>query len=58
MSAYQRKSGVKPYKSKIWLRRKYVIEKKSLAEIAKECNVTELTIRRQLEEFELIRKKK
>jgi transposase len=56
LATYQRKSPFKPYKSKAWLRRRFVIENKSIPDIAKECNVSEMTIRRQLEEFELIRK--
>ena len=36
-------AGVKLYESKIWLARKYQWEKKTAAEIAVICGVTEMT---------------
>jgi hypothetical protein len=50
-------SGVemKLYKSKDWLYRRYVVQKKTMEEIAKECNVTVMTIYRSLKENGLIK---
>lgn len=45
----------KLYLSKAWLRRRYLVERKSPEEIAKECGVSHMTIYRKLKEFELIR---
>jgi predicted DNA-binding protein YlxM (UPF0122 family) len=45
----------KLYQSKAWLTKRYVVDKKSLEEIAKECNVSHQTIYRYLVEFSLIR---
>lgn len=47
---------MKHYQSKEWLYRRYVEQKKNVIEIAKECNVSTMTIQRYLEKFELIRK--
>lgn len=44
----------KLYKSVVWLRLRFTIERKSMAEMAKEANVTEMTIRRALEGAGLI----
>lgn len=41
----------KPYKSKDWLRMQHYTKKKSIDQIAKECGVTTMTIRRQFESF-------
>lgn len=41
----------KPYKSKDWLRMQHYTKKKSVDQIAKECGVTTMTIRRQFESF-------
>lgn len=46
---------MKLYQSEQWLRRKYVTEKKTAAEIAKICDVTEMTIFRYLDKFKLLR---
>lgn len=46
---------MKLYKSKDWLYRRYVVQKKSMEEIAKECHVTVMTIYRQLKDFGLIK---
>lgn len=46
----------KLYKSEAWLRLRYVSQGKKIKEIADECGVVELTIRRELEKLGLIRK--
>jgi len=48
---------MKLYKSKNWLYRRYVVQKKTMEEIAKECNVSVMTIQRYLEQFGLIKKR-
>lgn len=48
---------MKLYKSKDWLFRRYLVQKKSIPEIAKECNVSAMTIQRHLEEFGLIKRR-
>lgn len=48
---------MKLYKSKNWLYRRYVVQKKTMEEIAKECNVSIMTIQRYLEQFGLIKKR-
>lgn len=48
---------MKLYKSKDWLYRRYVVQKKTMEEIAKECNVSVMTIQRYLEQFGLIKKR-
>lgn len=45
----------KLYESKAYLTKRYVAEKKSLEEIAKECGVSHQTIYRYLVKFGLIR---
>lgn len=45
----------KLYENKNYLTKRYVIEKKGLEEIAKECNVSHQTIYRYLVKFGLIR---
>lgn len=47
---------VKRYHSEKWLRLQYTIKKRSINDIAVECDVAEMTIRRYLEKFNLIRK--
>lgn len=47
---------IKLYQSKDWLRRRYVIQRKTVTEIAVECQVSAMTIQRYLEKFGLIRK--
>lgn len=46
---------MKLYQNQIWLRRKYVDERKTAKEIADMCGVTEMTVFRHLEKFGLIR---
>jgi DNA-binding phage protein len=46
---------MKLYKSKDWLYRRYVVQKKTMEEIAKECNVTTMTIYRALKDIGLIK---
>jgi DNA-binding MurR/RpiR family transcriptional regulator len=48
---------MKYYQSKEWLHRRYVLQKKTIAEIAKECNVSAMTIQRYLDQFGLIKKR-
>ncbi|MEY3878993.1 MAG: hypothetical protein RIQ58_861 [Pseudomonadota bacterium] len=47
---------MKLYKSKDWLYRRYVVQKKTINEISKECEVSAMTIQRYLEKFGLIKK--
>jgi len=46
---------MKLYKSKDWLYRRYVVQRKSMEEIAKECGVSIMTIYRSLKENGLIK---
>lgn len=46
---------MKLYQSEVWLRRKYVTEKKTAKEIADLCGVSEMTITRYLDKFGLMR---
>ena len=48
---------MKLYKSKDWLHRRYVVQKKTVTEIADECKVSAMTIQRYLEQFKLIRRR-
>lgn len=48
---------MKFYQSKEWLYRRYVVQKKNITEIAKECGVSVMTIQRYLEQFGLIKKR-
>jgi DNA-binding MurR/RpiR family transcriptional regulator len=48
---------MKYYQSKEWLQRRYVLQKKTITEIAKECNVSAMTIQRYLDQFGLIKKR-
>ena len=48
---------MKLYQSKDWLHRRYVVQKKTVTEIAKECNVSAMTIQRYLEKFGLTKKR-
>lgn len=45
----------KLYESKAYLTKRYVVDKKSLEEIGKECGVSHQTIYRYLVKFNLIR---
>jgi len=46
---------MKLYQSEAWMKRKYVVEKKTAKEIAEICKVSEMTITRYLDKFGLIR---
>ena len=46
---------MKYYQSEEWLHRRYVIQRKSMEEIASECGVTVMTIYRALKEKGLIK---
>jgi DeoR/GlpR family transcriptional regulator of sugar metabolism len=48
---------MKYYQSKEWLYRRYVLQKKTVTEIAKECDVSAMTIQRYLDQFGLIKKR-
>jgi DNA-binding MurR/RpiR family transcriptional regulator len=48
---------MKLYQSKEWLFRRYVVQKKTMTEIADECNVSAMTIQRYLDQFGLIKKR-
>jgi DNA-binding MurR/RpiR family transcriptional regulator len=48
---------MKLYQSKDWLHRRYVVQKKTITEIAKECKVSAMTIQRYLDQFGLIKKR-
>jgi DNA-binding MurR/RpiR family transcriptional regulator len=42
---------MKLYKSAAWLRQRFLLDKKTIAEMAAEAQVTEMTIRRMLEKY-------
>ena len=46
---------MKLYKSKDWLYRRYIVQRKTMEEIAKECGVTTMTIYRSLKDYKLIK---
>lgn len=46
---------MKLYKSIAWLRRRFVEERKTIAEMSAESGVSEMTIRRALQEKGLLR---
>lgn len=48
---------MKFYESKDWLYRRYIVQKKTVTEIAAECKVSAMTIQRYLEKFGLIKKR-
>jgi len=48
---------MKLYQSQTWLYRRYIVQKKSVTEIAEECKVSAMTIQRYLEKFGLIKKR-
>jgi DeoR/GlpR family transcriptional regulator of sugar metabolism len=48
---------MKYYQNKEWLHRRYVVQKKTVTEIAEECNVSAMTIQRYLDQFGLIKKR-
>jgi hypothetical protein len=43
--------AIKLYQSEAWLRRKYLVERKSPEEIAKMCDATLMTIYRYLDKY-------
>lgn len=45
----------KLYKSKVWLTKRYLVDKKTVQEIAKECETSHQTIYRYLVDFGLVR---
>jgi response regulator of citrate/malate metabolism len=47
----------KLYTSRIWLRKRLLVDKKTPEEIAKECQVSKVTIYRYLEKFSLMKKR-
>jgi DeoR/GlpR family transcriptional regulator of sugar metabolism len=48
---------MKLYQSRDWLHRRYVVQKKTVTEIAEECKVSAMTIQRYLDQFGLIKKR-
>ena len=48
---------LKFYQSKDWLHRRYVVQKKTVTEIAEECGTSAMTIQRHLVQFGLIKKR-
>lgn len=46
---------MKLYESKDWLYRRYVVQKKSIVDIAKEAGCSHMTIQRALEKYGLIK---
>lgn len=46
---------MKFYQSKAWLTKRYVVDKKTVQDIAKECSVSIQTIQNYLEKFNLIK---
>lgn len=46
---------MKVYESQVWLRQRYVIEHKSLMEIAAEAGCSHMTIKRYLVKFGLMK---
>jgi hypothetical protein len=45
----------KLYQSQSWLTKRYIIDRKTIEEISKECNTSHQTIYRYLVKFDLIR---
>lgn len=46
----------KPWENREWVHKRYVIEKKSVLDMAMEARCSHMTIQRALERFELIKK--
>ena len=46
----------KPWENRDWVHKRYVIEKKSVLDMAMEARCSHMTIQRALERFELIKK--
>ena len=42
---------MKLYQDKAWLHNRYIIKKKNIVEIAKECGVSAMTIQRYIDKF-------
>lgn len=47
--------NIKLYTSRAFLYRRYVVQGKTIIEIAEECGCSHMTIQRYLEKFELIK---
>lgn len=47
----------KKYHSKKWLYKRYILDGKTIEEIAKECDVSEMTISRYLSNFQISKKR-
>ncbi|UUG69408.1 hypothetical protein SEA_SHAM_73 [Streptomyces phage Sham] len=50
-------TSAKKYHSKKWLYKRYILENKSIEEIAGECKVSLMTIQRYLKKFEITKRK-
>jgi hypothetical protein len=48
--------GFKPWENKDWVYKRYVVEKKSILQMAMEAKCSHMTIQRALEKFDLIKK--
>ncbi|QWT29968.1 helix-turn-helix DNA-binding domain protein [Streptomyces phage TunaTartare] len=48
-------TSAKKYLSKKWLHKRYVLERKSLEDIAAECNTSKMTISRYINKFQIKR---
>jgi DNA-binding MurR/RpiR family transcriptional regulator len=44
---------MKLYQNKDWLYNRYIVQKKTIMDIANECSVGEMTIQRYLDKFKL-----
>ena len=47
---------MKVYESRIWLHQKYIIERKTIMDIAAEAKCSHMTIKRYLEKYGLLKK--
>ena len=45
------------YKSKAWLYKRYIVERKSIVDIAKEAGCSHMTIQRYLEKHKIVKGK-
>jgi hypothetical protein len=57
MELYSMGKKMKLYQSEEWLYRRYVVQKKSVTEIAIECKSSAMTIQRYLTKFGLIKRR-
>ena len=48
---------MKLYQSQTWMYRRYVVQKKTVTEIAEECKASAMTIQRALDKFGLVKKR-